>query len=179
MTREERVQMLLDHFDIREVIETYVHACDRADRDAVADVYHADSWDEHGPMKNDGHAFATNVVEALKKYWQNCNHLLGQSRIKVTGDTAGAETLFFATLTREENGVMMLDQQIGRYIDRFERRAGLWRIKERLCLQEWAASAPLGESYVDRESFLKGQRSDQDPSYKALGLSRGCSRITR
>jgi len=176
---QERLQMLLDHFDIREVIEAYVHACDRGDRDAVADVYHPDSWDDHGPLKSSGPEFATNVVDSLRQYWKSCNHLLGQSRIRVTGDTAGAETLFFATLTRDENGITMLDQQIGRYVDRFERREGTWRIKERLCIQEWACSAPLGASYVDRESFLKGLRSDEDASYAALGLRKGCSRIGR
>ena len=38
---------------------------------------------------------------------------------------------------------------------------------------------PLGESFVDRDSFLPGKRSAEDRSYQALGLSRGCSRIER
>src|SRR5690242_16383746 len=95
--REVRLQMLLDHFDIRECIEAYVHACDRADRNAVAETYHPDSWDHHGPLQGDGEKFATDVVDALLKNWESCNHLLGQSRIKVAGDAAGAETFFYAT----------------------------------------------------------------------------------
>jgi len=27
----DRIQMMLDHFEIREVLEAYVHACDRSD----------------------------------------------------------------------------------------------------------------------------------------------------
>jgi ketosteroid isomerase-like protein len=178
-TLEDRLQTLCDHFEIREVIEAYIHGCDRGDRDAVADVYHPDSWDNHGPIQGDGADFATRCVESLMTVWESCNHLLGQSRIKVSGDTAGAETFYFATLTRDADGVKMLDQQLGRYIDQFERRDGEWRIKNRLCIQEWATTMPLGESFVDTVSFLKGKRSEEDSSYQALGLSRGCSRIER
>lgn len=175
----DRIQMMLDHFDIREVIEAYIHACDRGDRDATADVYHPDSWDDHGPIKCDGHEFADRNTEALMTRWKNCNHLLGQSRIKVTGETAGAETLFFASLTRDADGVTMLDQMVGRYVDLFERRNGQWRIKERRCISEWTSSAPIEQDYLAGKLFLQGERSELDLSYAALGLRRGCSRIDR
>jgi len=174
---ERRLQAVIDHFDIREVIESYVHACDRGDRDATADVYHADSWDHHGPMQCDGHEFATRNTEAVMANWSSCNHLLGQSRVKVTGDVAGVETLFFASLTREEDGTTMLDQMVGRYIDRFERRDGVWRIKDRRTISEWSSSGPIGTDYLAGHLFLRGERSGADLSYAALGLTRGCSRI--
>ena len=176
---DKRLELLWDHFQIREVIEAYVHGCDRADRDAVADTYHEDSYDHHGPISGPGHQFATDCVQALITVWESCNHLLGQSRINVTGDIAGAETLFFASQTRKQDGEMMMDQQKGRYVDRLERRDGIWRIKDRRCIQEWSMTVPLGESFVDRDSFLPGKRSAEDLSYQALGLTRGCSRIKR
>lgn len=176
---DDRLQRLIDHFEIREVIEAYVHACDRGDRDAVADVYHPDSWDDHGPMKCAGPEFADRVVDSLMTYWKNCNHLLGQSRIKVSGDAAGAETLFFASLTRDADGVTMLDQMVGRYIDRFERREGSWRIKERLTISEWSSSAPIGEDYMAGHLFIQGERTGTDLSYEVLALERGCSQIRR
>ena len=174
-----RLQRLIDHSEIRETIEAYVHACDRGDRDATADVYHPDSWDDHGPVKCAGPEFADRNTEALMTRWKSCNHLLGQSRIKVTGDTAGAETLFFASLTRDADSVTMLDQMVGRYIDRFERRDDIWRIKERRCVSEWTSSAPIGEDYLAGHLFIQGARSEEDPSYAVLGLARGCSRIAR
>jgi len=36
--KEDKLQQLIDHFEIREVIEAYVHACDRADAAALAEV---------------------------------------------------------------------------------------------------------------------------------------------
>lgn len=175
----DKVQMLIDHFEIREVIESYVHACDRADVDAVIDVYAEESWDDHGHMKARGHDYARTVTDALLTKWDSCNHLLGQSRIKVSGDTAGAETLFYATQTRHEDGVEMLDQQLGRYIDRLERIDGRWSFIHRRCIQEWMSSRPLGGSIVDIADYLRGQRSESDLSYEVLGLGKGCSRITR
>jgi hypothetical protein len=143
---DKRLELLWDHFQIREVLEAYVHGCDRADRDAVADTYHEDSYDHHGPISGAGHQFATDCVQSLVDVWESCNHLLGQSRIKVTGDVAGAETLFFASQTRNQNGEMMMDQQKGRYVDRLERRDGVWRIKDRRCIQEWAMTVPRKRS---------------------------------
>ena len=175
---DNRLQILWDQFEIRQVIEAYVHACDRADRDAVIDVYHEDSYDHHGKLSGPGHQFAAECVKSLLDVWESCNHLLGQSRIKLDGDSAGAETFYFATQTRNDNGEMMMDQQLGRYVDQFERRDGVWRIKDRRCIQEWSMTFPLGDSFVERGTFIPGIRSEEDLSYKALGLKWGCSRIT-
>ena len=177
LVRLAELEKLKDQFDIREAIEAYAHGCDRADRDAVADIYHEDGFDDHGPLKGPGHQFATECVDALLANYLTCNHLLGQSRIRVTGDVAGAETLFFATMTRDQDGTIMMDQTMGRYVDRFERRAGVWRITLRRCVKEWSMTIPYGESYGSRDAFIRGERSSKDLSYEALGLARGNSRI--
>jgi hypothetical protein len=175
----DKLQTLIDHFQIRETIEAYVHACDRCDRDAVAATYHEDSFDYHGEISNPGHVYASVVVDALKTKWESCTHHLGQSRIKVTGDSAGAETVFYATQLRKEDGVTMLDQQVGRYIDTLERRDGIWRFRLRRCTMEWGNSAPLGDSFVDVGAYLQPHRSPADASYEILGLSEGSSFIER
>jgi len=176
---DSKLQLLIDHFEIREVIEAYVHAQDRADEKATADVYHPDSRDDHGPLKSDGFKFAADATNALLTNWSNCTHLLGQSRIKVTGDKAGAETYFHASLTREAEGKKMLDQMVGRYIDIFERRNGQWRIKDRRCISHWATTNPITADHLGHLSFLQSHRSEADPSYEVLDLKRGLSRITR
>lgn len=175
----DRLQMLIDHFDIREVIEAYVDGCDRADTAAVKDVYHPDSWDDHGPMKMPGHEFAETCVQSLIDNWRTCNHLLGQSRIRVDADEAGAETYFFASLTRDTEAGAMLDQMVGRYIDRFERRDGVWRIKDRRCISEWSSSGPLGEDFMRGDLFLSGRRDASDIANAVLALSPGNMRIAR
>lgn len=177
---DSRLQRLIDHFEIREVIEAYVDACDRCDTDAVKDVYHLDSWDDHGPMKMPGHEFAEACVRSLVDVWDSCNHLLGQTRIKVDGDSAGAETYFHASATRTtDTGERMLDQMMGRYIDRFERREGEWRIKERRAISEWSTSGPLGEDFMRGDLFLSGNRHPSDIANEVLDLRPGSMRIQR
>ena len=66
LVRLAELEKLKDQFDIREAIEAYVHGCDRADRDAVADIYHEDGFDDHGPLKGQGHQFATECVDASR-----------------------------------------------------------------------------------------------------------------
>ena len=175
----DRIQMMLDHFEIREVLEAYVHACDRSDLDAVKDVYWEDSFDHHGPIAGPGFQFATDCLNSLNQYWTSCTHMLGQSRIRVEGDLAGAETYYFASLTRDQDGTAMLDLQVGRYIDVLERRGGVWRIKDRRCTQEWTTSMPAGQGYMLDSSFLKGSRRTDDLSYRALSLEKGRARIER
>ena len=175
----DRIQMMLDHFEIREVIEAYVHACDRSDLEGVKDTYWEDSFDHHGPLSGPGFEFATNCLDSLNRYWKSCTHMLGQSRIRVDGDRAGAETYYFASLTRDQDGTAMLDLQVGRYIDVMERRDGVWRVKDRRCTQEWSTSIPEGEGYMADPSFLKGSRSTDDLSYKTLSLEKGRPRIVR
>ena len=175
----DRLQMMLDHFEIREVIEAYVHACDRGDLEGVKDTYWEDSFDHHGPLAGPGYQFATDCVASLKTYWTSCTHMLGQSRIRVEGDRAGVETYYFASLTRDQEGVAMLDLQVGRYIDVMERRERVWRVKDRRCTQEWTTSIPEGQGYMFDPSFLKGSRSTDDLSYGVLSLGTGSGRIAR
>jgi len=175
----DKMQRLLDHFEIRELLEAYVHAQDRADAQATIDVYHPDSWDDHGPIKDTGWNFADSATRELLTRWEGCLHLLGQSRIRVDGDQCGSETYFYCTMTRKQDGQDMLDHMMGRYLDKVERREGEWKIKERTCIVDWSASTPLIEDFVGAAAFAKGKRSAEDLSYRLLGLSRGHSRITR
>ena len=73
----------------------------------------------------------------------------------------------------------MLDLQVGRYVDVIERRDGVWRIKDRRCIQEWAITIPNTGSFVDRASFLPGLRGEEDISFRVLGLKMGNARIDR
>jgi len=176
---DDKLQRMVDHFEIRELLETYVHAQDRADAEATIDVYHPDSWDDHGPLKDVGPAYAVRATNEILNRWDRCLHLLGQSRIKVTGDAAGAETYFYCTMNRTEDGRYMLDHMMGRYLDQLERRDGEWRIKQRTCVMDWSHSLPITDDFVGHEAFEKGRRSSEDLSYALLKLERGNSRIAR
>jgi len=165
-----RLQALIDRAEILDVLHQYVHACDRSDTPRIADVYHPDSFDNHGTYQGDGHRFAEVVVESNKQF-TTMSHLLGQSTIRVDGDSAGAETYFIATIAREQDGEPYLDQMGGRYIDTLERRDGKWRIKSRVCTCEWSVTTKVENEWHANSGFVRGTFDRGDPSYKALGLA--------
>lgn len=169
-----RLQELLDHHEIRQLLATYCHGCDRADEVEMAGTYAADSWDDHGPRKMDGRTFSIATVEESLRTTNLVSHLLGQSLIKVHDDTAGAETYFVATLLyppKDGASEETIGQLGGRYVDTLVREAGHWRIKERVCIREWSHSHAVTGDWLAGAGFAPMHRNAQDPSYAALRLA--------
>jgi hypothetical protein len=168
-----RLQELLDHHEIRELLATYCHGCDRGDEVEMAGTYAAQSWDDHGLRKMEGRRFSVETVEESLRTTDLVSHLLGQSLIKVTGDRAGAETYFIATLlypSRDGDGGQTIGQLGGRYVDKLARENGCWRIKDRICLREWSHSHAVTGDWLANAGFTGMHRSQADASYAALGL---------
>ena len=69
---------------------------------------------------------------------------LGQALIEIDGDEAFAETYAVCHHVSAEDGRDVADSVMGlRYLDRFERRAGAWRIARRELRWEWIRSDAL------------------------------------
>lgn len=172
--QQERFQELIDHHDIRQLLATYCHGCDRADEVEMAGTYCEDSWDDHGPRKMPGRRFSIETVEESMRTTTVCSHQLGQSLIRVAGDEAGAETYFIATVVyppRNGQEREQLNQLGGRYVDRLARENGHWLIKSRLCVREWSYSQPIDADWLATAGFIPTQRGQADASYAALGLA--------
>lgn len=167
-----RLQTLWDHHEIRELLATYCHGCDRGDEVEMASTYATDSWDDHGPRKMEGRRFSIETVEEALRTTQLVSHQLGQSLIRVDGDSAGAETYFIATLLYAgENGGETIGQLGGRYVDTLVREDGQWKIANRVCVREWSHSHPVAGDWLAEAGFAGMHRSQEDSSYAALGLS--------
>jgi hypothetical protein len=166
---DERLQKLIDRFEIIDVLNEYVHGCDRLDEPRMAGVYWPDSWDDHGPDKCEGPEFSRRIIATLQNKSLMCSHQLGQSIIHVDGDVAGAETYFIASV-RFPGDPETLNQMGGRYVDQLERRAGRWRIKHRTCIREWSITLPVEQDWLKQAGFVEGVRARSDPSYQTLGL---------
>jgi hypothetical protein len=169
MTIDARLQELLDHHEIRMLLAEYCHGCDRGDEVQMASVYCEESWDDHGRVRADGKAFSAQMTRELVDYASVCSHLLGQSLIRVQGDTAGAETYFLATVTYP--GKASVNQLGGRYVDTLERENGAWKIKKRICIRDWSMTVPVEADWLANDPFVGPSMSQNDPSYAALGLT--------
>jgi hypothetical protein len=55
----------------------------------------------------------------------------------------------------------------GRYLDRFERREGEWKISHRHAVYDWSTVAPSTDMWdrANMPGYAFGQRGHGDPSY--------------
>ena len=167
---EPRLQALIDRAEILDVLHQYAHASDRSDEARIADTYHPDSFDNHGPYQGDGRTFAKVICDGDVER-ETMSHLLGQSTIHVDGDAAGAETYFQATIKRSKGDERWIDMMGGRYIDRLERREGKWRVKHRVCTCEWSTTLRVEYDWQRDAGFVCGTQDKTDLSYAVLGLT--------
>jgi len=92
---------------------------------------------------------------------------LGQCRIEVDGDVAHCETYCDAHhVSRADADGKVVDMAMGlRYVDRFERRDGMWKIKKRVCAFDWAYYIDADRSWAFGDDFCVGARDKTDITY--------------
>jgi hypothetical protein len=171
---DERLQAVVDHYEITQTLKEYCLGCDRCDEERMASVYLADSWDDHGLFKASGPEFAKLMTARIMSTTHSLFHMLGQTLINVTGNEAGAETYFFAvSRDTREDGAQMCNQLGGRFVDKLSRQDGRWRIKHRVVVRDWGISMPIEADWTVKAALRDGQRSNADPAFAALGLVHG------
>jgi SnoaL-like domain len=162
------LRVLLDRLEIADVLARYCRGVDRCDEALVASAFHPDAVDEHSYRRLSGAEVAPFLVARMRSTFTRTLHCLLQSLVAVSGDRAGGETYYVAWLVREEDGREVVDQAAGRYVDRFERRDGAWRIAHRVVLPE--VSARLDGASGEHLRYLEDRplRTPADVSYRRL-----------
>ncbi len=164
-----RVQALLDKDEICTVILDLARATDRLDEALMASCYHEDGFDDHGAFSGSGRDFARWVVNTLPIFAAT-HHFIGQPRIRLDGETANCDTYCIAHHLSEPDAEGRQTDVITalRYVDRFERRHGLWKIAKRVCAFDWTQT--LADSadakFVFGNQFTLGRRDRTDLSYE-------------
>ena len=166
-------QEIVDHHEIRKLLAEYCHACDRADASLMASLYTGDnSFDDHGLVRAPGPEYASKMVELIHQRTEVVSHILGQSLIKVDGDTAAAETFFLGLMrVHGADGSPRLNQLAGRFVDRFERIDGKWRIKYRTAVRDTSITFRVEEDMQASYGMRSGTRDGEDPGASLLGLA--------
>jgi len=158
------VQRLLDEAAIRRVLYRYCRGIDRIDAELIRSAYWPGATDDHGVFTGSAEEFARWVVGVLATFEQT-QHSLHQTSIDVLGDRAFTETYFDARHRLRREGRLMLETFGGRYLDRFERRDGEWRIAHRVVVHDWSRIEEVPATYPN-EMFAQGLRSRDDLSYR-------------
>ena len=161
---DDEVRALLDERAITTVLMRYARGIDRRDFALVASCYHPGATDDHGSFRGTVEEFIPWVQTALERF-DTTMHLLGNVLIDLDGDTAHVETYCVAyhrLVGRDVDSIAGL-----RYVDRFERREGDWRIADRTIVVEWnrvddVVTPGFGPGYV------RGTHDHTDPVYRHL-----------
>jgi hypothetical protein len=166
--RKAALKVVLAKDAITDAIHRVARGTDRLDRDLIESGYHPDGFDDHNSFRGGPVEFADWVLEVLP-HFAATHHFLGQTRIEVEGKVAHAETYCDA----HHVGYMdaegrCTDMVLGlRYVDRFEKRGGEWKIAHRVCAFDWTYTVVSDAMWPFGDDFTVGRRDRTDVTYRA------------
>lgn len=162
MATSAEIETLLARQQIADVIYSYARGIDRMDFDLVRSCYHPDAYDDHGGFGGTVDEFLASAKAFLPR-WTATQHFMGNMLIEVLGDVARAETYAVAYHRREDAEGNGKDDVMGiRYVDRFEKRQGAWKIAHRVVSNEWRRVDPVNKMRGRGEVGVWGRRDEQD-----------------
>ncbi len=157
------IEELLAKQEIAELSGTYMHGLDRLHKESLRGVFHADATTDYGFFQGGPDDFVEMAFNALKDHDDN-HHMLGQINIRLDGDVAFGEVYFqaFHRVTNDAGGKEDLFIS-GRYVDRYEKRNGTWKIAFRAEVNDWARTEPAADVYFQSNTqSLRGARYPDD-----------------
>lgn len=188
------IERLADRAQIQDVMLRWCRAIDRLDYEGIRSVFHPDAIDVHG-IYNGGVDGLIEWIRGRHKTIPSSMHNVTNMLIEFAGaDTALAETYCFAIQRYPADGGPSLAAPAGaqagknagkkaaaidlmgcaRYVDRFERREGEWRIAHRtVVFDSWIMHEVSEDTPKMGADWTVGRRDRRDPVYlarAALGL---------
>jgi hypothetical protein len=157
---------LADRLAIAETLALYCRGIDRCDADQLAAAFTPAATIDYG----DGSRPVAEVIPGLMAglgAMRLTQHNIGNTVMRVIGDTARAETNCVALhIIPAADGEVELVVG-GRYLDRLEKQEGRWRIAERIYVMDWNSTRP---ATMQLEGGLfdglqrRGARGKDDPA---------------
>lgn len=166
-----RFERLADMQAIRDALTRFCRGMDRGDVSLAKSAFHEDAHEEHGPVVGNAHKLLDTMIPMLKTSYERLVRNIGNLSVEVDGDSALSEANWSGIMRDSVND--MFHQ--GRYLDRWERRAGEWKIAARVSLIDWwRLEVRNANPFVaDAEAMLKfAGRGFEDVEVRAaLGLT--------
>jgi len=173
------VDALIARQEIADAMHRYARGVDRGDWDLVRSAYHPDAFDDHVEFRGGVDALVAWLDERFAGA-DNSSHFLGSSLVEFAdAGTALVETYFISSRlrapgahdARAEQGDAVCRQSWGRYVDRFERRDGAWKVADRrVVLESRFTAIAIGGLRGDEDYW---GRRDGDDAVFALGRALG------
>lgn len=164
------MQTVVDRAEISDLIALYCRGLDRRDEATLRGIYHEDAVEDRGKGLFVGPAqewvgWTLGVLPVFKL----TQHCVLNCLIDVDGDTAHGETYFIAyhrfgaDQQQQARSAVAAQAEVpddiawpegetelilaGRYLDRFERRDGVWKIAYRKMVCDWCRTQPVAEDW--------------------------------
>jgi SnoaL-like domain len=174
------IDALRSHRQINDACFAYCRALDRLDEALLRSVFHPDSTHRHDAFTGTSADFCGFAL-GLLKVLDRTQHLLGNVLIDIAGEAATAESYFVAyhriaagvtapgLFAHHMPGIAEDCVVGGRYVDRFERRNGVWKIAHRVGINEWETWRPASERQLPSMPDAAGGRRDRDDWVYRIG----------
>lgn len=172
------MQALHDKESIRDCLYRYCRGVDRADEQALRSAYWPDASDLHGAYRGSALGFIEQALKRLRAGGRGV-HQINNVLIELHGCTAAVESSFLALQVGSTDPTRET-LLCGRYLDRFEKRMGEWRIADRTVVYDWIDERlNPGPPQQDPSRFGRrqptGARMPHDPLYPFLRAIRDAS----
>lgn len=129
---EKRLRELIDRQDIWNLLLRYGRGLDRLDNEMLRACYWDDAIDDHHSFVGTPDEFVT-WTNAFASVTKIQHHGLGNHYCEISGDNAHSETYYTYVDERIDKPHLF---SIGRYVDHFQRRNGVWKIANRVTVIE-------------------------------------------
>jgi ketosteroid isomerase-like protein len=161
--------------EIRDLVYSYCQAVDRHDFDKLATLYHEGAVDEHGFNATGSAAEFFAKLPTLVAHAAVQQHNVTNITIRVDGSYAEGECYFIAYHLWEDpdgHSEVLLG---GRYLDKYERRDGVWKIRQRRVVGDWLRTNHGADNELDHPKaagMYRGRKDAKDPAYEFFRLFR-------
>ncbi|WP_432842562.1 nuclear transport factor 2 family protein [Dactylosporangium sp. CA-092794] len=156
-------------FAIRRVLMRYCRAIDRMDEPLLRSCYHPDATEDHAGFRGGVDDYVTWVWALLGKFTMTM-HVVANVLVEPDGPDAARAESYGVAYHRDERSPDNPRRNYSsgfRYLDRFERRDGDWRIASRLVAVEWSR---VEGGFIDLPpGITRGARGGADPLYERRG----------
>jgi hypothetical protein len=156
------LEQLIDCENIRNCLALYCKGVDRTDADLIRQAYWPDVDASQLDFRGDCEAFLAWSFPSVAKM-DFMSHQIGNVLIELDGDRADVQTNFISYRRVAADGGLKGFVSGGRYLDRFEKRGGVWKIAKRLVVPDWSHELGMAPPGLPLAGAIK--RWPEDISY--------------
>jgi ketosteroid isomerase-like protein len=158
---------------IEDCLKRFARAVDRQDWEGARAAYHDDAFDDHGFFKGPPDQFLAHI-EKLHAQQDHSMHFNTNVLIEFQSPERAFVETYVLVLQRFRPGAPgvppgsagLRNMASARYLDRFEKRNGEWRVAHRTLVFGDIVGEPVGEAVAFPPDFTVQKHGLDDPMYR-------------